>query len=151
MRDTYGVDDDVEEFAAWKRGIRTDWNDRDSWWHPFFQSVSDATARGVVVRRARVVSTPVTDYIRYEHEFTQANLLAGELVRWLPRREATDIAFPGNDFWLFDGQILRVAHFSGYGQLTGAEILKEPELVKLCSSTFETVWERAVPHNEFHI
>ena len=44
------------------------------------------------MRRARVVSEPVTDYIRYEHDLTFANVAAGELVRWLPRRNAADIA-----------------------------------------------------------
>lgn len=31
------------------------------------------------------------------------NVKAGEEVRWLPRRQASDLALPGNDFWLFDG------------------------------------------------
>lgn len=150
MRDVYGVDGEVEEFERWKRGERhTDWKNRASWWNPFYQAVSDATARGVVVRRARVVSIPVTDYIRYEHHWTEANIITGERVRWLPRRQATDIAFPGNDFWLFDDQVLRIAHFSGDGRLIEAEVVEDPELIKLCSSAFEAVWERATPHEDF--
>ncbi|MEO3840578.1 DUF6879 family protein [Streptomyces sp. B22F1] len=30
-----------------------------------------------------------------------------EAVMWLPRRRASDIALPGNDFWLFDGRLVR--------------------------------------------
>ncbi|MEU1375311.1 DUF6879 family protein [Streptomyces triculaminicus] len=151
MRDAYAVGDEADEFSAWQRGHRTDWEDRASWWHPFYQGVSDAVARGVVVRRARVVSEPVTEYIRYEHYITQANIVAGEQVRWLPRRHATAIAFPGNDFWLFDDQIARINHFTGDGVMVGQEVTDDPALVKLCGSAFEAVWERAVPHAEYKV
>jgi Family of unknown function (DUF6879) len=30
------------------------------------------------------------------------NIAAGEEVRWLPRRRASDLRLPGNDFWLLD-------------------------------------------------
>ncbi|MFD3613332.1 DUF6879 family protein [Streptomyces atroolivaceus] len=38
-------------------------------------------ARGVKVCRARTVSEPGIDYIRFEHAITDANLCAGEQVR----------------------------------------------------------------------
>ncbi|MEV7090826.1 DUF6879 family protein [Streptomyces sp. NPDC093085] len=57
--------------------------------------VRKATARGVVVRRARIVSEPLSDYTRCEYDVTGAvNLAGGEQVRWLPRRRASDIALP---------------------------------------------------------
>lgn len=151
MRDAYAIGDEADEFEAWQRGHRTDWDDRASWWHPYYQAVSDAVARGVVVRRARVVSEPVTQYIRYEHYITTANVMAGEQVRWLARRRATDIAFPGNDFWLFDDRLVRVNHFTGDGAMVDQEVLDEPALAKLCGSAFEAVWERAVPHEEYQV
>jgi hypothetical protein len=46
--------------------------------------VQEVVARGVVMRRAGIVSEPVTDHIRYEHAITPLNLRAGEDVRWLP-------------------------------------------------------------------
>jgi hypothetical protein len=65
-------------------------------------------ARGVKFRRARIVSEPVTDYIRFEHAITAGvNLAGGEQVRWLPRRRASDLCLPGNDFWPFDGRLVR--------------------------------------------
>jgi hypothetical protein len=72
-------------------------------------------ARGVVMRRARIVSEPVTDYIRWEHAVTPLNLDAGEQVRWLPRRHASDIPLPGNDFWLIDGRLAMFHFFTGDG------------------------------------
>lgn len=148
LRDSYAGTD---RFEAWKRGERIDWADRGSWWHPYDQLIADTVARGVVIRRARVVSEPVSDYIRWEHYVTHANVTAGEDVRWLPRRRTTTLALPGNDFWLFDDALLRVHHFSGDGVVVEDEITAEPEAVKLCSAAFEAVWERAVPHHLYTV
>lgn len=151
MRDVYAIGDEQADFEAWRRGHRTDWEDYEAWWHPYYQAVADAVAQGVAVRRARVVSEPVTDYIRYEHFITQANVIAGEQVRWLPRRQATDLAFPGNDFWLFDDQTVRVNHFSGDGTMTECEIRAEPAVVQLCGAAFHAVWERGVDHQDYKV
>ncbi|MFJ3497347.1 DUF6879 family protein [Streptomyces sp. NPDC086091] len=148
LRDSYAATD---RFEAWRRGERIDWADRASWWHPYDQLVADTVTRGVVVRRARVVSEPVSEYIRWEHYVTHANVMAGEQVRWLPRRRATALALPGNDFWLFDDALLRVHHFSGDGAVVEDEITADPEAVRLCSAAFEAVWERAVPHHRYTV
>ncbi|MEU7329481.1 DUF6879 family protein [Streptomyces parvus] len=148
MRDSYAP---TERFEAWRRGERINWTDRDSWWHPYDQLISDTVARGVTIRRARIVSEPVSEYIRWEHYVTHANVTAGEQVRWLPRRSATGIALPGNDFWLFDGTLLRVHHFSGDGAVVEDEITDEPAIADLCRSAFETVWQLAIPHEQFMI
>ncbi|MDI3409297.1 DUF6879 family protein [Streptomyces cavernicola] len=148
LRDSYAA---TERFDAWKRGERINWEERESWWHPYDQLIADTVARGVVIRRARVVSEPVSEYIRWEHYVTHANVTAGEQVRWLPRRQATAIALPANDFWLFDDELLRVHHFSGDGAVMEDEITTDPEAVKLCSAAFEAVWEQAIPHRQFKV
>ena len=148
MRDAYFSN---PRFEAWQQGERVDWSDRASWWRPFHQDIADAVARGVTVRRARVVSEPVTDYIRWEHHQTRANIEAGEDVRWLARREAYGLLLPPNDFWIFDGRLMRIHHFSGDGHWTDKELSDDPALVGACAEAFEHVWERAVPHKEYGI
>ncbi|MFE9063233.1 DUF6879 family protein [Streptomyces violaceusniger] len=148
MRDDYGTNPRLE---AWQRGERVDWADRESWWHPFHQTIADAVARGVVIRRARIVSEPVSEYIRWEHYATHANIIAGEEVRWLPRRQATDLLMPANDFWLFDGNLLRIHHFAGDGSHVTDELNTEAEALKMCSVAFEEIWQRAIPHSEYII
>ncbi|MEV6209815.1 DUF6879 family protein [Kitasatospora sp. NPDC051914] len=149
MRDGYMQDDPA--FAAWKAGHRLDPNDRQSWWRPWLDVIAEATSRGVEVRRARIVSEPVSEYIRYEYDVTFPNVAAGEQVRWLPRRNASNIALPGNDFWLFDGKILRWGHFSGDGDSLGGELTEDPAAVKLCAEAFEAVWDRAIPHSQYTV
>lgn len=98
MRDVYAVPNEDEGFAAWRRGHRLDPGDRDSWWRPWLDLVQEVTAKGVRVRRARIVSEPHSEYIRYEHSFSFTNIAAGEEIRWLPRGSASALSLPGNDF-----------------------------------------------------
>ncbi len=150
MRDSYMLDD--PGFIEWQQGKRLDPVDRESWWRPFLDIVSEAVARGVVMRRTRIVSEPISDYIRYEYDVSFTNVAAGEQVRWLPRRRATDLALPGNDFWLFDESVVLINHFDGNGQWADPdmEVTSDPDLAKHCGTAFETAWERAIPHAEYH-
>jgi phytoene dehydrogenase-like protein len=51
-----------------------------------------------VVVEARIVSEPVTDYIKYEYDVTAAyNLASGEQVRWLPRQQTAGLLVPPSD------------------------------------------------------
>ncbi|WP_432095441.1 DUF6879 family protein [Streptomyces sp. bgisy100] len=151
MRDAYGVANEVEEFARWKRTGECDVDPGSAGWSPWVELIRRTVCRGVAVRRARIVSEPVSDYVRFEHAGTRVNIGAGEQVRWLPRRRASDIALPGNDFWLIDDHIVRWNHFTGEGASGGGEMNDDPAVAKLCSQAFEAVWARAVPHEEYEL
>jgi hypothetical protein len=145
MRDSYSTKD--PGFIARQRdsGI-----DPLTWYGSWLDLVRPVVARGVVVRRARIVSEPISEYIRFEYDITTAlNLAAGEEVRWLPRRQASDLALPGNDFWLFDERVVMLNYFSGEGDSAGHEVSSEPDLIKFFASSFAAVWARAVPHGQY--
>ncbi|WP_425837489.1 DUF6879 family protein [Streptomyces fractus] len=150
-RDVYGVVEEDEDFAAWKKGKRYELSDQASWWNGFHQTVADAVARGVVFRRARVVSEPVTDYIRYEHSCTPQNIAAGEEVRWLPRRMASDLLLPGNDLWIFDERVARFGLFDGNGRFLEDVMERDGDVIERHSAAFDAMWERAIPHDEYKI
>ncbi|MDX3568650.1 DUF6879 family protein [Streptomyces sp. ID05-47C] len=147
MRDAYMKSDPA--FVDWQAGRSFDPAERWAEWHAI---VTEATARGVEVRRARIVSMPVSEYIRFEHDVTDGlNIAAGEEVRWLSRRNATDLALPGNDFWLFDSSLVLVNHFDGEGENMEVELTDDAEVAKLCDAAFEAVWKRATPHAQFEL
>lgn len=150
MRDHYGVDEERDVVEAWRRDGTVPAYDSE-YWRPWVSLVERTVARGVSVRRARIVSEPVTDYIRFEHAITPVNLRAGERVRWLPRRLASDLTLPGNDFWLIDDRIVRFNLFSGDGSAVDPDASQDPAVIKLCADAFTAVWERAVPHEEYSI
>ena len=144
MRDNYTPRGPV--FVDWKAGIPIEFGRHQAW----VDLVGATIARGVRWRRARIVSEPVTEYIKYEYETTTiVNVPAGEEVRWLPRRLASDIPLPGNDFWVFDGKLVRFTHFTGDGDYGPHELTDDPEIVKLCVNAFETVWDRATDHADY--
>jgi hypothetical protein len=146
LRDSYQLDDPA--FLRWQRGERLDPGDRGSWWRPWLDVVADTTGRGVVMRRARVVSEPVSDYVQYEFDGAFTNVAAGEQVRWLPRRRTADLLLPGVDFWAFDDELVIFNHFAGDGQWAepNMDLCRDSDLVKRCAAAFEAVWERALPH-----
>jgi hypothetical protein len=145
MRDGYSLKDPA--LVAWQAGEHVD---PVAYWPQWFELVRPAVARGVQIRRGRIVSEPVSEYIRFEHAITSAlNIAAGEEVRWLPRRQSSDLALPGNDFWLFDNQIVLLNHFSGSGDSVAHEVTDNPAIARLCASAFLAVWERAIPHEDY--
>ena len=144
MRDSYTPDD--QRFLDWlaDKPLPCPANPRWS------RLVRTHTARGVRFRRVRVVSEPLAGYIRFEHAITdEVNVAAGEEVRWLPRRRASDLCLPGNDFWLFDDRLIRFSYFSGDGHILEDELVSDPAVARMCSAAFEAVWERSVPHAEY--
>ncbi len=148
MRDAYTPRD--PEYLAWldgePAGAVVESPDRDRW----YNLVRANVARGVEFRRARIVSEPLADYIRFEYAMTsEVNIPAGERVRWLPRRRASDLCLPGNDFWVFDKRLVRFGHFAGDGEFLEDELSDDPAVVRLCVSAFEAGWERAVDHEQY--
>ncbi|MQY07503.1 DUF6879 family protein [Actinomadura macrotermitis] len=149
MRDVYAVADEKDRFARWQAGRPPTPAEDEEYWADWTDMIGQITGSGRMVRRARIVSEPVTDYIRYEHEGTAFNIAAGEQVRWLPRRHASDLALPGNDFWLIDSATVVFNHFTGDGEWAANEITADPRAAALCGTAFEAVWQRAIPHQDY--
>lgn len=151
MRDWYAADDEKERFerflATGRRDHAAEAAERRGW----LDVIRRITSSGVGVRRARIMSEPVTDYIRFEWHGARPSIEAGEDLRWLPRRLASGIALPGNDFWLLDERIAMFNHFSGDGVPLGQEITRDAATVELCRAAFETVWKLAIPHSEYEL
>ncbi|MFE7382573.1 DUF6879 family protein [Streptomyces zhihengii] len=150
-RDVYSMENEAEGLAAWREGHRLNPDDRESWWRPWLDLVQEVTAKGVAVQRARVVSEPVSEYTAFEHSGTFTNIAAGEQVRWLPRRHASGLLLPGNDFWLFDGRLVQFNVFDGNGRWVHTDQTEDPAVASQCARAFEAVWERAIPHEKYAV
>ena len=145
MRDAYTPDD--PDWLEWQSGGRFDPAER---WRDWYDLMRETTGRGVVVRRARIVSESVTDYIRFEYDLTEAhNIAGGEQVRWLPRHRSAGLTVPPTDFWVFDQRVVIWSHFAGEGSWVREERAQDSVLAKQCAASFEAVWNRAIPHHEY--
>lgn len=147
LRDTY--DETESRYLQWRREGRVD-PDLYAFWPELIRSV---VARGVRVRRARVVSEPVTDYVRYEHAITPAiNLAGGEEVRWLPRQQASTLLVPGNESWVFDARTVVFNNMAGDGSWATPHEnrVDDPVVATRIVAAFEAVWAIATPHEHYH-
>jgi hypothetical protein len=149
MRDSYTLSSEAKRFATF---LATGHRDRAAeaperrYWSELVQGLIRAGKR---VRRARIISEPVTDYIRFEWAGTQVLVEAGEEVRWLPRRLASPIALPGNDFWLIDSGTVVFSVFDGEGEVIERQFSTDQRTLELCLVGFEAVWQLAIEHGEY--
>jgi hypothetical protein len=149
MRDVYTTDIEKDRFKTWLRGEPLDPESEAEWWRWWFE-LSDRNVRaGKVLRRLRIVSEPVTPYIRFEWLDAAKLVECGEHVRWLPRRKASTLLLPGNDYWMFDRETVVFTHFSGDGHVLDHEITRAPAIVAACGAAFDSAWEVAAPHDEY--
>ncbi|HEV2370741.1 MAG TPA: hypothetical protein VGS19_01115 [Streptosporangiaceae bacterium] len=149
MRDVYATDVEKDRFRKWLAGEPADPEEEAEWWRPWLTMRRQHMDSGKTMRRLRVVSEPVTTYIRFEWADAEQLVKAGEDVRWLPRRRASALLLPGNDFWLFDGATVAFTHFSGDGHVTGHELTTDPGIARQCMDAFETAWALGIPHSEY--
>jgi hypothetical protein len=117
LRDCYAVDAEDERYRWWREHRAELPREMHSWW----DMTAATVARGVRIRRMRVVSMPVTEYIAFEHASAWQNVEAGEELRWLPRSQVSDLLLPGNDFWLVDGERVLFNLFDGDGRPLNGE------------------------------
>ena len=104
----YNVPQEAELLAKFKRGEHVNLPDD----HPWLERVRNHCPSGKVMRRVRVVSYPLTDYLRMEMSWYRKSVQAGEDIR------ITETQLTG-DFWLFDDQTVVVLHYDSEGRFTG--------------------------------
>jgi hypothetical protein len=144
MRDSYDPTD--PGFTSWQATGDTGGYD----WSDHLEVVSAAAARGVRIRRVRVVSEPLSEYLRWEHACTDVNIKAGEDIRWLPRTQAADLMLPGADCWVFDHRVVRWNFQRGDGtNPRHYTFSSDPRAVRDIVAAFELAWDRATPHAEY--
>lgn len=142
-RDTYDPTDPA--FVRWQQTGDTSYE-----WDDWIELIGGVIARGVRFRRLRIVSEPVSDYIRWEHAISYGNVEAGEELRWLPRRLAYDLVVPVADYFMFDQRMVRYNFTAGDGRgLDVYEHVTDPRAVIPVVGVFEMLWERAIPHADY--
>jgi hypothetical protein len=144
-RDAYGTAVELPHMARWAAGEPDDL----AWLDDWCDTVRRHVAAGRSVRRARVVSEPLSDYQRWSYSIAWPMVEAGEDIRWVPRRLVSSIGIPGNDFYLLDDRLAVFLIYSGDGLNAAYETSTDPADLQLCRSAFDAVWTLAVPQREY--
>ncbi len=145
MRDAYGTEIELPYMAKWSAGEPDDL----SWLDDWCATLRGHVAAGKVVRRARVVSEPLSDYQRWNYSIAHPMVDSGEDIRWLPRALVSSLALPGNDFYLFDDRLVVFLLYTGSGLNAGMEASTNPADVSLCRSAFDAAWKISTPHRDY--
>jgi hypothetical protein len=144
-RDAYGTQTELPHMARWAAGEPDDLD----WLQGWCSKVREHVAHGRTVRRAKIVSEPLSDYQRWAYTLIQPMVDAGEDIRWVPRRLVSSIAIPGNDFYVLDDELVVFLHYAGSGLNTALTTSTDPGDIELCRTAFEKVWAVAIPHSEY--
>jgi hypothetical protein len=144
-RDAYGTAVELPHLAKWQAGEPDDLG----WMRDWCRMLKGHTAAGRSVRRARVVSEPLSEYQRWSHSIAHVMVDAGEDIRWVPRRLVSSIGIPGNDYYLLDAELVVFLHYAGNGLSAGFTASRDPADVELCRAAFEEVWKLSTPHRDY--
>jgi hypothetical protein len=144
-RDAYGTAVELPHMAQWAAGEPDDLR----WLEDWCATLRDHVQAGRSVRRARIVSEPLSEYQRWSFSIAGPMVEAGEDIRWVPRRLLSSVAVPGNDFYLFDDRLAVFLLYAGSGLSAGMVSSANPADLRLCRSAFEAVWNLAVPHRAY--
>jgi len=144
-RDAYGTAVELPYMAKWARGEYDDLE----WLQGWCITLREHVKAGRSVRRARIVSEPLSDYQRWSYSIAYPMVEAGEDIRWVPRRLMSLVALPGNDFYLFDDRLVVFLLYSGNGLATGKIGSSAPPDIQLCRSAFEAAWKLSIAHSDY--
>jgi hypothetical protein len=148
-RDNYAEPGENEALQRFRAGERAD----SPWFAEWFRSWSDSvqkwTRAGKRMERVRVVTEPLSEYIRWEMDLARLNVAAGEDIRYLPRDGAGELELPDEDFWLFDSRFAAVLRFDADDVRIGVEVIDDPvEVLKRCQWR-DIAWHYAIPYRDF--
>jgi hypothetical protein len=144
LRDRYAVDEIT--FDAWRRGDAETVRERMA---PTARRVAAETADGVVQRRIKVISEPLSEYMRFARVISGPLIDAGEDIRWLPRRLTSPLLLPGNDVFVLDGSKVVFNVLDGDDNRAEQQVWAEPEVVEQCRAAFGAAWQVAIPHSGY--
>jgi hypothetical protein len=132
--------DAVQSFAAGGRPDPTEIESLRDW----YTKVHELTDAGMRVERVRVVDDPPTASQLWEQWSGRWNVVAGEVIRYLPRGRACDAGIPAADgapdWWLLDGERLIRLHFDDRGNRVRTVLTDDPSAVDQARSW----WDLAV-------
>ncbi len=109
----YHVPQEAGLLAAFKRGQPIEVPDD----HPWLFTVRRHCGAAKTMQRVRIVSSPLSDYERFELALYRLSHSAGEDIRILTSVESRTFG----DWWLFDGEAVFVLRYDATGRFLGTE------------------------------
>lgn len=145
----YNVPEDFILFKKWKQGKLKLAENSKKW----LQNLKETKERGVKMQRVRIVSLPLSDYIRYEMDFWEHSIQNGEEILFLENEQYENIMqnldFKPKDFWTFDDNVLIIFHYDETGDFVKEESISNKLITKKYIELKRKLLKYAISMNEF--
>ena len=149
----YDVSYEIEPYRAFLAGQPRPRDESKNAWTAMLR---EAKASGKIVQRVHLVREPLTDYLRYEFEWSYPpNVEAGEDIRILPSKSVP----PGDlsplvlnrvrDYWLFDSKDLWVMQYDHRGRFLNIEQVSDFSTIVSRACWRDAALHYAIPYAEY--
>ena len=146
IRDRYNSEVGREAFRKFLAGEPDDY----VWHRPWLDKLRRDHQQGKRWQRVRIVSVPLSDWMRYGTEVARLNVLAGEDIRYLRRQVAGGLGIAPYDAWLLDDETLVRLHFNDHDDtFAGAEVVADDAVLRSHRQWRQLAWQHAQPLAEF--
>lgn len=132
-----------EPWRQWRGGVRDN-----SWIKPWTERVREMRRQGKTFQRVRMLTDPLTEYLRWMLYVTDANVAAGDEIRWVDEQTAHDLGMPSYDFYIFDEDRVAIMHFGDHG-VVGADLIDDEDVVARHLAWQAQVWDVAIDHEQY--
>ena len=151
-RPEYKIPGEAEAIAKWKKGELE--LDKNSDWKKWIASLKSAKAKGVPVKRVRVVPKALPDYIRFQiaawQKYSEKN---GEQFFFINADDYKEIitgcGFNLKDFWFFDDEKLLILNYGPAGQPVGDIPIGDNGMVNRYRELTAKLLKKSVPMEKF--
>jgi hypothetical protein len=129
VQQTYAVEVESPRLRSYLNGEPYDRGAEPTAWYDYIQGW---TNRGITFRKVHVVRSPLSEYLRFECEWSYtATEKRGQRSYILDLAETPDPPpLPDYDFWMFDERTVLRFHYNYAGGFVGAELLAEADAVR---------------------
>jgi len=120
-----------------------------AWFADWPAWIAEQAAAGRRFERVRVLTDPLTDYLRWQLDvITGPAIAAGEDIRVLPAEATAVLELGAADFYLLDDRQVVVLDFER-GQVAGARLLDSPAELATFRAIQASAWDHALRFEEY--
>ncbi|MDO8508635.1 MAG: hypothetical protein Q7S27_03035 [Nanoarchaeota archaeon] len=113
---SYSLEEEKDPFEKFLKEEKVTKEDNEDW----LEFIQKAKSRGAIVQRVRVVSFPLSDYMRFQMENFRLYMAEGEEIYTIAYRKfLKNKPKIKKDFWLFDDKAVLVMNYDKKGRFLG--------------------------------
>ena len=145
----YRIKHDLENFEKFKKRNPYIGSKERQW----FSQLKKTKQKGVKIQRTRIISLPLSDYLRYEINFWQHSIKNGEEILFLDKKDyiriKSKLKIKSKDFWMFDDKVLVIFYYDSKGRWLNEKIITNNKVINNYKKLKKELIKHAVPMYDF--